>query len=104
MTEPTFDKDGYPTEETLQTIRQWSHKDYRGLLEFVCKAWCYDDPYVKRYGRRLELHTGGWSGNESLIGALQANTMFWAMCWDKSERGGHFWFELPEVLSKEEAT
>ena len=97
--EPTFDRDGYPTEETLEVIRKWTHRDLRGLAEFVCEAWCYPD-YAKLDGRALELHTGGWSGNESLLGALQEQTIFWAMCWRKSERGGHYWFELP-ATSKE---
>jgi len=96
MADPTFDRDGYPTEETLKAIREWPPEDMRGLAEFVCGAWQYED-YAKLCGRSLELHTGGWSGNESLIGALQDNVMFWALCWLKSERGGHFWFELPEV-------
>lgn len=96
MTEPSFDKDGYPTEETLEAIRDWPHKDYRGLMEFVCKAWHYDEPYAKLCGRALQLHTGGWSGNESLLEALHGNVMFWRICWMKSERGGHYWFELPE--------
>ena len=97
MTEPSFDRDGYPTEETLETIRQWSHRDYRGLMEFVEKAWHYYD-YATLRVRHLELHTGGWPGNESLMEALQGNTMFWIVCWVKSERGGHFWFELPEKM------
>ena len=95
--EPTFDKDGYPTESTLDLIRQWSFGDLRGLAEFVCEAWQYDD-YANIDGDKMELHTGGWSGNESLIEALQDNTMFWMRCWMKSERGGHFWFELPGVV------
>lgn len=98
MIEPTFDRDGYPTEETLEAIRQWSYCDMSGLMEFVREAWEYSD-YVTREGRKLELHTGGWSGNESLITALQDNALFWATCWEKSERGGHFWFSLPEALA-----
>ena len=94
MREPTFDKDGYPTEETLRAIREWSSKDMRGLMQFVCDAWRYDD-YVTLDGGSLELHTGGWSGNESIVHALQGNSMFWMMCWEKSERGGHYWFGLP---------
>jgi len=96
MEGPTFDRDGYPTEETLRAIREWSHRDMRGLMEFVCGAWEYPD-YAKLTEGCMELVTGGWSGNESLIGALQENRMFWMMCWLKSERGGHYWFELPKA-------
>ena len=99
---PTFDRDRYPTEETLQAIREWPQDDRRGLAEFVCEAWTYDN-YRTLGERSLELHTGGWSGNESLISALQDNHVFWFMCWLKSERGGHYWFELPEPKEAEDA-
>jgi len=94
MVEPSFDRDAYPTEDTLDAIRQWPHEDIPGLVAFVRKAWEYED-YTKLSGRHLELHTGGWSGNESLIEALRDNTMFWGLCWRREDRGGHFWFELP---------
>lgn len=100
MREPTFDKDGYPTEETLLAIREWDANDLGGLFQFVAEAWNLD------YGRALircvessaegrhwiELHTGGWSGNEDIIGALQANTMAWTLAWWSSRRGGHYEF------------
>jgi hypothetical protein len=96
---PTFDSDGYPTEGTLEAIREWPYDNLPGLVAFVCDAWRYAD-YAKASGRTLELHTVGWSGNESLIEALQQNAMFWGLCWERSERGGHFWFELPDSLAK----
>jgi hypothetical protein len=106
MTEPTFDTDGYPTEETLDVIRKWEYNSERGfadLLAYVRGAWKYGDEYVKgSYGGefvyKYEMHTFGWSGNEDLIGALKDNTLFWALCWQESRRGGHYKFEaqLPQ--------
>ena len=40
----------------------------------------------------LYISTGGWSGNEDLIGAMQNNAMLWIMTWVSSRRGGHYTF------------
>jgi len=93
---PTFDADGYPTDETLDAITSWdAAHDSRGLVEFVAEAWHWPDYFIID-GFHVEAHTGGWSGNESLISALQDNTVFWLFCWSESRRGGHFVFELPD--------
>jgi len=39
-----------------------------------------------------ELHTGGWSGNEEIIRAMQDNRVWWGMFWESSRRGGHYEF------------
>ena len=97
-----MDKDGYPTDEELQEIRQWSKNrivdyDVLGLLDYIRDRWRYaDSGYFKLVGKRvlrLELHTAGWSGNESIIDALQEN-VFWFMWWQKSTRGGHYYFRI----------
>lgn len=85
----------YPTEDTLTRIREWPHTDFRGLLEFVRGEWTYPERF-EGDGARYEVSTGGWSGNEDLIGAMQRNVLFWAMCWEASRRGGWFAFEIPE--------
>ena len=99
---PTFDGDGYPTEETLMAIRKWP-EDWNSLLEYVREAWTYKDRITnvdstEEYhpGDFWYLSTGGWSGNEDIIGALQANAMFWICCWWSSRRGGHFEFIVPK--------
>lgn len=100
------DKDGYPTEEELKTIEKWdlSKHKVQDLLEHVRECWWQAEwgfdldrtsTYSKSPALRLELHTGGWSGNEEIIGALQANLLFWALYWEKSERGGHYTFKIP---------
>ena len=104
MREATFDKDGYPTEETLQEIRDWPHTDFKGLIEFVGEAWRYPEYWrVMDYADlSVEASTGGWSGNESLISALYDNVMFWAMCWMSSKRGGHYVFKIPTSRRSDE--
>ena len=93
MLEPTFDKDGYPTDDTLQTIAKWPD-DWSGLVDYVEEAWEYEEYFV-RDGRIIKMSTGGWSGNEDIVLALQNNFHFWITCWVSSTRGGHFVFELP---------
>lgn len=104
--EPTFDADGYPTDATLRVIRRWKiddTDDCERLLEYVQKAWRYPTYFVRderrsrdgisrRATRRWSVSTAGWSGNESLIDALQRNYLFWALCWVEHRRGGHFVF------------
>ena len=88
----------YPREEELITIKEWDllEKSIIDLLDYVRELWKYDDRFVLTGKRvlRLYLSTGGWSGNESIIGALEQNLFFWSLCWVKHIRGGHFWFEI----------
>jgi len=94
----TDDMSGYPDEEDLERIRKWSHDDLLGLVDFVRERWTFAD-----WGWKLEacgllsVSTGGWSGNEELIGALQGNYPFWGLCWESSRRGGHFTFDLSRI-------
>ena len=94
-----FDRNGYPTRHAIGRIRRWSYEDFDGLIDFVHDVWWpQGDPYGwKQKGRTLWFSTGGWSGNEEVVGALRANLMFWTMCWDASWRGGHFRFKLPKA-------
>ena len=85
----------YPTDEELDRIRSWPSRDLRGLAEYVGSIWHWPDLWEIR-GHTVRAHTGGWSGNEEIIGALQT-TMFWLMCWQLSARGGHYDFMLPEA-------
>ena len=105
MNEPEFDRDGYPTETTLEAISSWPHDDFDGLIEFVGEAWKYPEYWERIPGlncTRIEASTGGWSGNESLISALHDNVMFWAMCWMSSKRGGHYIFKIPTSRRSDE--
>lgn len=88
----------YPSESDLERIKNWKltcANDYRELAEFVCSLWAYPN-FASLNGPLLRLHTGGWSGNEDIISTLEAHPIFYMVCWQKSERGGHHFFELPD--------
>jgi hypothetical protein len=98
-----IDEDGYPTDAALDRISTFTgtaeemtayvqslmHNGRSQLEDFT------DD--FGRPGKRLVLVTGGWSGCESVIGALQG-TMFHLMGWESSFRGGKhtYAFSLPQ--------
>jgi len=71
--EITFDDDGYPTEATLQAIRDWEGVNTRDLLEAVMGAWYWDDMAKETAPGLFVFATGGWSGNESLVDTLMRN-------------------------------
>ena len=102
---PTFDSYGYPTDETLKTIEEWPYTDdFRLLMDYVQEAWadygwferCAPEVAEAMDGDR-DCHdghwwcyaTGGWSGNESIIGALERNAIFHFYAWYCSVRGGY---------------
>ena len=93
----------YPTEKELRMIHRWKFDHPQSFVEFmdfvqsVGHWWNLPDPFgwTKR-GRIYRIATGGWSGNESIIYAMQANFIFWSVCWVSSRRGGGFVFRLPD--------
>jgi hypothetical protein len=102
--------DCYPSEEELKRIETWefqSQADIDALWAFVRKLWWMDcfGPAVRNEGRQFPyaaniddadwyVCTLGWSGNESLIDALQHNIVFWSLCWRASVHGGGYWFRI----------
>jgi hypothetical protein len=105
------DNDGYPTEEELKTFEKWKPNTFdtktfsvHEIVDHIKAIWWTPDWGFKLHeGRdrlfrkkvmKLELHTGGWSGNEDVIGELQ-QTMFWILYWVESHRGGHYYFNIP---------
>jgi hypothetical protein len=105
-----IDEDGYPTEEVLEIVEKWHWDDIPGWFKFInsiwhLSDWCWkeeDEPHewsanLKQYKDRIVhrhyVSTGGWSGNESIIGAMQRNDMMWHLNWVQSRRGGHYIFE-----------
>ena len=108
-----LDDDGYPTDAALDAIKLWHFTDARGWFKFIEGLWWhssmlwkeddvphdlrsfkgYEDKMVHRYW----ISTGGWSGNESIIRAMQENNhMLWTLTWVQSRRGGHYIFESKE--------
>jgi len=106
--EPELDEDGYPTEETLKAIRLWpirNNFNVRELLKYCQKAWAYPNYFKKPQGigreRYRDISTAGWSGNESIIQALEENKIFWIFCWLRSERGGHYRFLISPFVKEQ---
>ena len=95
-----MDKHGYPEMRELNTVSNWRAEDgYVELMKYLKDIWNYADVGYWSETRigdylRCEISTGGWSGNEDLVRALQKNTMFWMMCWYMSKRGGHYEFRV----------
>lgn len=88
---------GYPSEAELQAIRDWPwQKGFRGLMvNYVAPRWKYGDMgYWRQRGDRFDISTGGWSGNEDIISALQQNLMFQMLCPVAWRRGGHYVFDV----------
>ncbi len=92
----------YPTDEQLDKIKNWPDTDLMGLMDYVTlEVWnCYCGR-VKRNLREhsMELVTGGWSGNEEIIEALQSH-LFWSLFWESSHRGGLYIFKGIKELGK----
>lgn len=100
---PTFDADGYPTEETERLIANWSHLDPVGWIEFVKQAWHHRYGSMSSKGDFLHLVTGGWGGNEAIVRAMRDNHVLWSMLWESSHRGGLEVLRIPETQSQPEA-
>jgi hypothetical protein len=105
-----LDEDGYPTEQALEVVEKWHWEDIPGWFKFIEGIWHFNswgwkekiephewgdkfDQYKDRMVRRHYVSTGGWSGNESIIRAMQRNDMMWHLNWVQSRRGGHYIFE-----------
>lgn len=99
-----LDNEGYPTEEFLEYIRNFDFEDAVNPNEYLQELedgwwmpeWGFTLHRPYRGYRKLELHTGGWSGNEDTIQALQ-DSFFFTMFWEKTYRGGHYYFKIPYI-------
>lgn len=105
---PDFDADGYPTEGTLDAIRDWpidTLADMEAAMDFAGSAWRYDawskergwtDPDDGNRPRvRYVFSTYGWSGNESIVDAIEGNQMLQMIGAWSWRRGGHYEYRFP---------
>jgi len=84
--------DGYPTVKSLENISNYTG-DFYHLIDSISFMFSeYGRCELSRCGNRWEVDTGGWSGCESVISALERNRLFWAKCWFLSKRGGYYEF------------
>jgi len=79
---PTFDADGYPTEETLKIIKDWPFEEREKVLSYIAKAWHYPESAKEVRPGIWVFATGGWSGNESIIAALRSGVLWYLLSWD----------------------
>ena len=97
-----LDDDGYPTDAALDIIRLWHWSDARGWFKFIESVWSTYGRWTEcgwrgsEFDTAYDVATGGWSGNESIIRAMQDNGMMWTLNWYQSTRGGHYIFVLKE--------
>lgn len=87
------DEHGYPTDDALNRLRQWTAHDPDGWLAFARELWSYPDAAAVE-GTTYRFATGGWSGNEDVIGAMCDNHVLWMLTWQSSHRGGLYFFAL----------
>jgi len=101
-----MDSEGYPEESELKLIQEWDWQDIFGLIDFIEERWAYGHwGFKKEWGHDrmklhkmpvllLELHTGGWSGNESIINSLLENRMaVIVLGYYQWNTGGHYRFQ-----------
>jgi len=107
-----LDEDGYPTDAAIDVVQLWHWSDARGWFKFIESIWYFHDwgwkeneephewhrldQYKDKIVHRYYISTAGWSGNETIIRAMQKNEMMWHLNWVQSRRGGHYIFELKE--------
>jgi hypothetical protein len=95
---------GYPSDAELERIKNWpvgSYNSYEDLFEYISDRWWPDGDPGPRDNGRYRFATGGWSGNEDLISALEGNGAAWILAWQESRRGGLHIFQIPEHLKGE---
>jgi len=98
MNEPTFDCDGYPSDETLEAIENWPMEDFKNCLKFAEKAYQKGYGVWKKEEGWIKIATGGWSGNESVVYALQKQ-IYWNMLFIAKLCGGAYYIQDPETYN-----
>lgn len=99
-----LDEDGYPTDDALTIIELWHWDDIKGWFNFIHDIWHLaswgwsksevdSELYLDEKKHQYDISTAGWSGNESIIRAMQENDFVWALTWVQSRRGGHYVFQ-----------
>lgn len=98
--------DGYPTPAGIRELRKarigsdWpiNRQSVYAYIDLIKSMWHYESfKSRKRHGVFFfELHTLGWSGNEEIIHHVR-QSFFWMFYWEKSLRGGHYYFQIPDA-------
>lgn len=99
--------DPYPTEDELDKVKVWPYNDPHGLLNYLRDLWWqpewgWTEYEGKEQGdpvRVVMASTGGWSGNEDLMGALASNFVLYSQMFVSYRRGGHYHLQIPAKCS-----
>ena len=93
----------YPDSADIERVKQWTFHEPDSFVKFmeffrsIGNYWPSDAPFGwTQNGRIYHVSTGGWSGNEEILEAMQDNLTFWMVCWREHRRGGHYVFTLPD--------
>lgn len=91
-----FDEDEYPSDYALDVVSHF-HGTPCQLVELIAHLWRWKDLVQVRAPWRGEIEvslvTGGWSGNESVIRALDG-TVFGLRWWETTKRGGLYVYKV----------
>jgi hypothetical protein len=100
-----LDEYDYPTEQWINFIQEYKPDDSLPIIDFVEQVladgwWMSEWGFIlhRKYKgkRKLELHTGGWSGNEDIMTAIKSN--LWLTHFNMRlvmwRAGGHYYFEI----------
>jgi hypothetical protein len=98
---PEYNEDGYPTDESLTAIETFVGTP-EALIEYATALLKVGSHTVEdgfddwpQQVKRVTFVTGGWSGAESVLGALSYHTIFHRLFWESSHRGGMEIYEIP---------
>ena len=102
LPEQALDSEGYPTDAILEWIKNYVPDESMPIESFVENVlkdiWWVRGFYYKKEVGKLYLSTGGWSGNELIIRAIEdnKNIKFTHYSFKKEQwrRGGHYIFEV----------
>lgn len=91
-----WDGDGYPTDETLEIVRNWPYDRPLALFHALSAGWFGGEDYIhpdEAVPRVWRISTAGWSGNEDLLEAMEENRMLWMQTYMAHKVGGHYLFD-----------
>lgn len=103
-----WDNDGYPTEDSLELLQETiedaiktsDYKRANALFFTALRENLYPDYSMVEHkevrGDIIDVwgyHTGGWSGNESIITTLKELNLFYHFL-NRYDSGGHYYFSL----------
>ena len=100
LTDPVFNSAGYPTAQTLRTIRCWK-RSVPELFDFLQKSWRNYGYFEHLGGGVFEVSVGGWVDNRELIEALRENRTAWVLCLVTARSGGYYTFKVPNYEEAE---